>query len=109
MSGRRKPRAERIASADNRIHCLSMTDSVCAEAPGGIGNFGPGLDVLGAAVQGLTDRVWAVLDEERPGVHIDRPGHPDLPRDATRHASGIAATEVLRIAGRPGMGVSLRV
>jgi homoserine kinase len=86
-----------------------MTDSVCAEAPGGIGNFGPGLDVLGAAVEGLTDRVWAVLDEERPGVHIDRPGHADLPRDAARHSSGIAATEVLRLAGRPGTGISLRI
>lgn len=83
-------------------------DTFCAEAPGGIGNFGPGLDVLGVAVAGLADRVWAVRDEEHAGVRIDRPGHPDLPRDATRHAAGIAATEVLRVAGRPDMGVSLR-
>jgi homoserine kinase len=32
-----------------------------------------------------------------------------LTRDAARHASGIAATEVLRIAGRSGVGVSLRI
>ena len=31
-------------------HFAGMTDSYCAEAPGGIGNFGPGLDVLGVAV-----------------------------------------------------------
>ena len=83
--------------------------TVCIEAPGGIGNFGPGLDVLGCAVVGLADRVWAVRDDEHVGVRIDRPGHPDLPRDATRHASGIAATEVLRICGRSDVGISLRV
>jgi homoserine kinase len=83
-------------------------DSVCAEAPGGIGNFGPGLDVLGVALEGLADRVWAVRDEEHSGVRIDRPGHPDLPRDASRHAAGIAALEVLRICGRPELGLSLR-
>jgi homoserine kinase len=84
-------------------------ESVCVEAPGGIGNFGPGLDVLGCAVEGLCDRVWAVRDDELAGVRIDRPGHPDLPRDATRHAAGIAAAEVLRVCGRGGAGVSLRV
>jgi homoserine kinase len=83
-------------------------DSFCAEAPGGIGNFGPGLDVLGVAIEGVADRVWAVRDEEHTGVRIDRPGHPDLPRDPARHVAGIAATEVLRMCGRPGMGISLR-
>lgn len=85
-----------------------MSDSFCAEAPGGIGNFGPGLDVLGVAVEGLADRVWAVRDDEHAGIHIDRPGHHDLPRDATRHAAGIAAAEVVRLAGGPDVGVSLR-
>lgn len=85
-----------------------MSESWCAEAPGGIGNFGPGLDVLGVAVLGLADRVWAVRDEE-PGVRIDRPGHPDLPRDASRHAAGIAATEVLRRSGHREVGISLRI
>ena len=83
--------------------------SICVEAPGGIGNFGPGLDILGCAVEGLADRVWAVLDDDRSGVRIDRPGHIDLPRDASRHASGIAATEVLRICGRSDVGISLRI
>ena len=64
--------------------------------------------MLGLALAGLADRVWAVRDDEHAGVRIDRPGHPDLPRDAARHAAGIAATEVLRICGRPEMGISLR-
>src|SRR3954467_3067125 len=84
-----------------------MIDSVCAEAPGGIGNFGPGLDVIGAAVAGVCDRVWAVRDESHTGVRIDRPGHTDLPRDAARHACGIAAMEVLKLLGNPEVGVSL--
>jgi homoserine kinase len=83
--------------------------SFCAEAPGGIGNFGPGLDVLGVAVQGLADRVWAVRDEESNTVRIDRPGHADLSRDPARHAAGIAAREVLRICGREQTGISLRI
>lgn len=86
-----------------------MSSTFCAEAPGGIGNFGPGLDILGAAVQGAADRVWAVRDDDQTGVRIDRPGHSDLPRDATRHAAGIAATEVLRFTGRTDIGISLRV
>jgi homoserine kinase len=84
-----------------------MVDSVCAEAPGGIGNFGPGLDVIGAAVAGVCDRVWAVRDESHTGVRIDRPGHSDLPRDASRHACGIAAMEVLKLCGHPDTGISL--
>jgi homoserine kinase len=86
-----------------------MTDSFCAEAPGGIGNFGPGLDILGVAVEGLADRVWAVRDPDTDGVRIDRPGHPDLPKDPLRHAAGIAAMEVLRICGRERTGISLRL
>jgi len=88
---------------------MDDSQTVCVESPGGIGNFGPGLDVLGCAVEGLGDRVWAVRDDSHTGVRIDRPGHPDLPRDATRHASGIAATEVLRLSGRSDVGISLRV
>jgi homoserine kinase len=72
--------------------------SVRAFAPGGIGNLGPGIDILGCAVTGPGDAVTASFGEA-PGVTIADPGHPDLPRDSDRHASGIAAGEVLRRAG----------
>jgi homoserine kinase len=70
-----------------------------AVAPGGIGNIGPGIDILGCAITGLADAVTARFGDA-DGVLIDESGHPELPRDASRHASGLAALEVLRRSGR---------
>jgi homoserine kinase len=81
---------------------------VRAFAPGGIGNLGPGLDILGCAITGLGDSVEATVIDEA-GVRIDEPGHPDLPSDPTKHSSAIAAGEVLRRSGKSGFGVALRV
>ncbi|HYD54355.1 MAG TPA: hypothetical protein VEA99_17090, partial [Gemmatimonadaceae bacterium] len=85
-----------------------------ASAPGGVGNFGPGLDVLGCAVTGPRDEVLAEWSEE-PGVVVRDPGHPELPRDPARHSSALAAAAVLREAravGHPlvaeGIAISLR-
>ena len=79
-----------------------------AFAPGGVGNIGPGLDILGCAVTGSGDSVEA-RREGAPGVWIEEPGHPQLPRDASRHSSGLAALEVLRLAGDRASGVTLRI
>jgi homoserine kinase len=79
-----------------------------AFAPGGVGNIGPGLDILGCALTGIGDSVEARI-HGAPGVWIEEPGHPDLPRDAARHSSGLAALEVLRLAERHETGVTLRV
>lgn len=81
---------------------------VHAFAPGGIGNLGPGLDILGCAVTGPGDGVRARRVQE-PGVRIETPGHPDLPRDPTRHAAGIAALAVLRRAGATDIGLSFEI
>lgn len=79
----------------------NTTQRVRAYAPGGIGNMGPGLDVLGCALTGLGDTVELEWSDERcaAGVHIADPGHPDLPRDPHRHAASIAALAVLRASG----------
>ncbi|MFI5245378.1 MAG: homoserine kinase, partial [Gemmatimonadales bacterium] len=77
-----------------------------ALAPGGVGNIGPGLDVLGMAVTGPGDRVTA----ERAGasgVVMTDSGHPDLPFEAKRNAAGIAAMAVLERAGAREAGVRL--
>jgi homoserine kinase len=81
---------------------------VRAFAPGGIGNLGPGLDILGCAMTGLGDSVEATLVDQ-PGVRVDDPGHPDLPTDPTKHSSAIAAGEVLRRSRKENLGVALRV
>lgn len=82
--------------------------SVRAFAPGGIGNLGPGLDILGCAVSGLGDTVEARF-VETPGLHLEDAGHPDLPRDPSRNAASIAASEVIRRTGSAPGGIALRV
>jgi homoserine kinase len=71
-----------------------MRSSVTAYAPGGVGNLGPGLDILGLALAGAGDAVTAEWTDV-PGIQILEPGHPDLPSDPERHASGLAASAVL--------------
>ena len=71
---------------------------ITASAPGGIGNIGPALDVLGCAVAGPRDEV-TVAWRDQPGIEVADAGHPDLPRDAARHTAALAAAAVLRRAG----------
>jgi homoserine kinase len=77
-----------------------------ALAPGGVGNIGPGLDVLGMAVTGPGDRVTAER-AAASGVVMADSGHPDLPLEAKRNAAGIAAMAVLERAGAREVGVRL--
>lgn len=81
---------------------------VRAYAPGGIGNIGPGLDILGCALTGAGDIVEATRTSGR-GVHVRAAGHPELPNDSSRHSSAIAALAVLRMADREDVGLSLDV
>lgn len=85
-----------------------------ATTPGGIGNLGPGLDVLGCALAGRRDEVIAAWSST-PGIEVLDAGHPDLPADPLRHASAIAAHAVLTEAQRrgvelraPGIAISVR-
>ena len=85
-----------------------------ATTPGGIGNVGPGLDVLGCAIAGARDEVIAEWCDE-PGISVLDPGHPDLPRSPARHTAAIAAAAVLHQAQqrggvpfRPGIALTVR-
>lgn len=69
-------------------------DGISAFAPGGIGNLGPGLDVLGCAITGGGDEVHARWFDG-DGVVVEDAGHPELPTDPTRNACAIAARAVL--------------
>ena len=82
-----------------------------AFAPGGVGNIGPGLDILGLALAGVGDTVRAEWSDS-PGIHILDPGHRDLPTDPARHTSGLAARAVIDRsgAGPPGnAGIALTI
>ncbi|MHB1328466.1 MAG: homoserine kinase [Gemmatimonadales bacterium] len=75
--------------------------------PGSIGNVGPGLDILGLAVRGAGDTVFAERLTTRR-IELRNPGHPDLPTDPERHATALAALAALRMAGRRGrIGLAL--
>lgn len=99
------------ASAPTRATRDAMTggapaDRAAALAPAGVGNIGPGLDVLGMAVTGPGDRVVAERTAQA-GVTMADAGHPDLPLEATRNAAGIAAIAVLERAGATDLGVRI--
>ncbi len=79
---------------------------ITASAPGGIGNIGPALDVLGCAVVGARDEV-TVARRDQPGIEVADAGHPDLPRDASRHTAALAAAAVLHRAGETKRGLTL--
>ena len=92
---------------------MSGSERYRATSPGGIGNLGPGLDVLGCAIAGARDEVIAEWSD-RPGVTVLDPGHPDLPISIDRHTSAIATGAVLKLASQLGItlaasGVALTV
>jgi homoserine kinase len=79
----------------------SASGKYVATTPGGIGNVGPGLDVLGCAIAGARDEVIAEWSSE-PGITVLDSGHPELSPSPTRHTSAIAAAAVLHWAQRLG-------
>lgn len=88
-----------------------MSRRVVAFAPGSVGNVGPGLDILGLAVEGPGDSVAAEWSLS-PGITVADPGHPELPREPERHASALAAQGVIDRVGSSsvrGRGIALSV
>lgn len=78
---------------------------VIVSVPGGIGNFGPGLDVLGCALTGERDQVIAEWSQTA-GITIIDAGHPQLPTDPVKNTASIAAAAVMRAATTRGVRVS---
>jgi homoserine kinase len=77
-----------------------------------VGNVGPGLDILGLAVEGPGDTVAAEW-VDTPGITVLDPGHAELPREAERHTSALAARAVLEKIGpatlrNRGIGLTVR-
>lgn len=92
---------------------MSFPKQATAYSPGSIGNLGPGLDILGCAVEGAGDTVTAEFTDAR-GISVLEPGHPSLSTDPAEHASAIAAHAVVRRATHmgattPAAGIALRV
>ncbi len=81
--------------------CMGVIVSV----PGGIGNLGPGLDVLGCALTGARDEVIAEWSQTA-GITIIDAGHPQLPTDPSKNTASIAAASVMRAAAMRGMRMS---
>jgi len=77
-------------------------------APGTVANLGPGLDVLGLALEGDGDTVTAERDETRE-IRIRSSGHPDISTDPRRNTAGIAAARVRERAGAEPIGLVLTV
>jgi homoserine kinase len=77
-------------------------------APGTVANLGPGLDVLGLALEGDGDAV--TVERDRTGeIRIRSSGHPDISADPRRNTAGIAAARVRKRAGAESVGLSLTV
>lgn len=86
-----------------------IRDSATVFAPGSVGNVGPGLDILGLALEGPGDTV-TIRRRAESELGIAEPGHPDLPTDPSRHTAAIAARAVLAAAGaNPGFGAEISV
>lgn len=82
--------------------------SVRAFAPGTVANLGPGLDVLGLALEGVGDEV-VVSRSEEPGLTVEVFGSSEIPTDPARNTAAIAALEVLRRARAEQVGLRLEV
>ncbi len=80
-----------------------------AFAPASIGNIGPGFDVLGMAITGLGDTVWAEkLRGREVEIRAIRGGDGTIPLEADRNTAGIAASGVIRLLkAKQGVGLTL--
>jgi len=79
-----------------------------AFAPGTVANLGPGVDVLGLALDGVGDEV-RVSRGKGNAITVEVVGPEEIPRDPAHNTAAIAASEVLRRARAEGDGLSIQV
>ena len=90
-----------------------MSDGVTAFAPASIGNVAVGFDMLGLALEGVGDRVYAERSAG-PGISLaevrglDGEPHPYLSTDPSQNTGSIAAQALWDAHGGDG-GVELRI
>lgn len=73
-------------------------DAVTVFAPASVGNIGPGFDVLGMALAGLGDTVYArSIPGRRIVIAEIRGDNGVLPTNARKNTAGIAAAKVLKV------------
>jgi len=82
--------------------------AVRAFAPGTVANLGPGLDILGLAVEGAGDTVTVARCPGRK-IEIRSSGHPKIPTDPARNTAGLAAARVRERAGARAEGLVLTI
>jgi homoserine kinase len=80
---------------------MQLPTRATAYSPGSIGNIGPGLDILGCAVEGTGDSVTAEFSDQ-PGIIVLESGHAALSTIPEEHASALAAMAVVRRATSMG-------
>ena len=87
-----------------------MKREVIVSAPATVANWGPGYDLLGAAVAGVGDTVTIRTLPDEPGVmriaSITGDGGK-LPLQAEDNTAGIAAIEARKLAGQEELGMEL--
>jgi homoserine kinase len=81
---------------------------VRAFAPGTVANIGPGLDILGLAVEGAGDTVTAERSASRE-IRIRSSGHPEIPGEPEKNTAGIAAERVRAMASADSTGMTLEI
>ncbi len=103
------PAGPTFTTTGGEAAAVSDHEAVTVFAPATVANLGPGLDVLGLALQAPGDRVTARRTEERGVKIVEVTGDGGtLPKDPAKNTAGIAATATLDQAGVDG-GVELAV
>ena len=84
-------------------------ERVIVETTGSIANFGPGFDTFGMCIDRPVDVIEARIESE-PGIRIGLgKGGFNVPLDPKGNTASIAAMELLRLASKDSVGLSLKI